>query len=87
MLYRVVIRNGVWVRTLPAGVLPTDKIIQGTYVPNLLQRSASLGQVRIGEIGKCVGFHQHRCVYNRASEATSSPHQYHTVDEKLQIES
>ena len=86
MVYAVVIRNGVWVRTLAEKVRPTDILARGTTCQGLLRRSASSSQVGTGEIGKCVGFHQHRCVGNRVGEARVLHHQCHTADETQQTE-
>ena len=54
--YRVVIRGGVWVRTIASMVRPTDRSIQGTFLPNPLRDRVS------------IGVHSHRCANTRVCE-------------------
>lgn len=86
MAYAVVVRNGVWVRTLADRVLATDTLARGIAYQGPLRRSVLKGQGCFAENGKCVGFHQHHCSYSRSCEASVWPHLDHKADEKQQIE-
>lgn len=74
MLYRVVVRGGVWRR------VSTDTLIPKTSFQGLSSHTASWDRVCVGETGKCVGLHQHRCERTRVCEASVSPRQGHTGD-------
>ena len=86
MAYAVVIRNGVWVRTLATMVRPTDMLARGRTYQDLLRHNASLGRAGPVGTGRYAGLHPARECDTRACEANVSLHLDRRDDEKRRTE-
>lgn len=85
-MYAVVVRNGVWIRTLAGMVRPTDRLARGTVVQGPLSHSALSGRVCAVGIDTYSGLYPGSTKKRNEVAATSLHLRGHTGGETQQIE-